>query len=111
MVLYIKIFLCISLLAVCNTSMGKENSSLSLLDIHKLRSAKIAKSRAFYGKEILIKRFGSKSGLLANNVADMANRVGCGPNMKMAAKRVLGEKSKKHSKAISTACEVKNREK
>lgn len=111
MVLYIKFFLCITLLALCNTSMGKKNTSLSLLDIHKIRSAKIAKSRAFYGKEILIKRLGGKSGLLANSVADMANRLGCGPNMKKAARRVLGEKSKKHSKAIVNACEVKNREK
>ncbi len=101
--------MCIVLAAFCNISMGKENTALSLLDIHKLRSAKLNKSRLFHGKKILMKRF--KSNFLVNNAADMANRLGCDPSMKAAAKSVLGKKSKKNSSAIATACEVKSREK
>lgn len=109
MVLYIKFFLCVFFIALCDTSVGKENAALSLLDIYKIRSAKIAKSRIFYGKKTLIKRF--KSGLLVNGVTDMANRLGCDPNMQMAASRGVGKKLKKNSKAIAIACEVKSREK
>lgn len=89
--------------------MGKEATSLSLLDIHKIRSAKIANNRIFYGKKTLIKRFKSES--LVNGITDMAHRLGCDPNMQAAAKKGLGKKAKKNSKAIAVACEVKSREK
>ena len=109
MTLYIKFFLCIILIALCNTSMSKENTSLSLLDIYKYRSAKIAKSRIFYGKKILQERF--KSNFLVNGAADMANRLGCDPSMQTAAKRGLGKRLAKNSRVVTSACEVKSREK
>lgn len=108
MVLYIKIFLCVIFIVLCGESMGKEKAALSLLDIYKIRSAKVAKNRIFYGKKTLVKRF--KSELLVNGVTDMANRLVCNPTMQKAARLGLGKKLKRNNKAIAAACEVKSRE-
>jgi len=109
--LYIKKFIYISLIAVFNVSICKEIGTLSLLEIHTLRSDKLKKSRLFYSKKNLLRLFGKNAVFLVNDAADMANRVGCDKSMQTATRRILGKKAKKFSNAITAACESKNREK
>ncbi len=94
-----------------NVSFSRENTALSLLDIHKLRSAKLSKSQLFHGKKILMKRMGKKALFLVNAATVMANRLGCDSSMQASAKRVLGKRSGQNNKVIVSACEAKNREK
>lgn len=94
-----------------NVSFGRENAILSLLEIHKLRSSRLNKSRLFHGKKILMKRMGKKALFLVNAATVMANRLGCDSNMQASTRRVLGKRSRKNNGIIVSACEVKNREK
>jgi hypothetical protein len=94
-----------------NISFGKENTALSLLDIHKLRASKLNKSQLFHGKKILMKRMGKKALFLVNAATIMANRLGCDSSMQASARSVLGKRSRKNNRVIVSACEVKNREK
>lgn len=102
---YIKKISCLIVVVFLNASFGKESNVLSLLDIHKLRSAKLRTTRLFYGKKILIKRH--KNLFLINSATDMANRIGCDPSMKTSAQVAL---KGQHKKIISYVCETKNRE-
>ena len=108
---YIKKIAYIILIAVFNISFGRENAILSPLDIHKLRSAKLIKSRLFHGKKILMKRMGKKALFLVNAATIMANRLGCDPSMQASARHALGKRSNKNIKVIASACKLKNREK
>ena len=85
-------------------------SEVSIKEIYKLRVSKIKKSRQFYGKKFLIKKLGSDSQFLANNIADMSARLGCDLNLQKIARRAMGKKAKKKCNLIAFACKVKQRE-
>jgi hypothetical protein len=58
-----------------------------------------------------MRRLGNKALFLVNGASDMANQLGCDQSMQAAAKHALGKRSTKTDKVITSACEVKNREK
>lgn len=98
-------------IAIFTQNIILSNTTLSLLEMHTLRSAKLRKNQLSHGKKILIERLGKESFFLVNSATDMASRLGCDPNMRIAVKKGLGKKSLKYNRLITSACETQNREK
>ena len=107
--LYIKKILFLAIFILPNAVFAIPKKNLSLLDIYKLRSQKCAKSRLFNGKKVLLKRL-KKNHYLADITTDIANRLGCDPEMKESVKKALGKKSWKKNFLVNAAYEAKNRE-